>query len=144
MAKKDVAELKACPMCAGKAYVNSINRERWQGRSGCYVSCNRKSCGIHGRIYDSRAKAIAVWNSRTMQEKKEGERTPQGVSYSESESSFYLRIRDDNEIKTIRILKSDPAWETHVIEGPICTCDYSQGWVVGGRDHSPKCPFGKE
>jgi hypothetical protein len=79
-----------------------------------------------------------------MQEKKEGEKTPQGVSYSESNSSYYLRIREGNKIKTIRILKSDPNWENIIVDEPECTCDLSQGWVVGGREHSPECVFGEK
>jgi len=64
MAEKDGAELKTCPMCDGKAYANTVNRDRWQGRSGVYVSCQRKSCSVHGRVYATRAKAIAAWNTR--------------------------------------------------------------------------------
>jgi hypothetical protein len=80
-----------------------------------------------------------------MQEKKEGERVPEGVSYSESTSSFYLRVRNRDTIHSIRILKSDPDWEVRKVEPLVsCTCDLSQGWVVGGRDHAPECPVNNE
>ena len=52
-----------------------------------------------------------------MQEKKENEHTPEGVSYSESTSSYYLRIRNRDTIHSIRILKSDPDWEVRKV-GP--------------------------
>ena len=52
-----------------------------------------------------------------MQEKKECERVPEGVSYSESTSSFYLRVRTGDTIHSIRILKSDPDWEVRKV-GP--------------------------
>ena len=80
-----------------------------------------------------------------MQEKKECERTPEGVSYSESTSSSYLRIRNGDTIRSIRILKSDPDWEVNKVEPlDICTCDLSKGWVVGGADHAPECPVNNE
>lgn len=56
--------LKPCPLCDAKAYANTIVRERWEGRCGVYVSCTRKSCKLAGRVFATRALAIAAWNRR--------------------------------------------------------------------------------
>ena len=57
--------LLPCPLCDGKAYCNTVNRESWQGHSGIYVSCQRKSCRLSGRIYPTHLKAIEAWNKRS-------------------------------------------------------------------------------
>lgn len=57
-------QLRECPMCAGKAYLNKIVRDAWKGKSGMYVSCQRKSCRLSGRVYATSKRAIAAWNTR--------------------------------------------------------------------------------
>ena len=59
--------LKPC-WCGAKAYLNTIVREGWQGKSGVYVSCQRKSCALHGRVYSTRIKAVAAWNTRPVED----------------------------------------------------------------------------
>jgi hypothetical protein len=63
-----MSELRPCPRCGGKCYCNAVNRESWQGRSGIYVSCQRKSCRLAGRIYATRALAISAWNHRPVED----------------------------------------------------------------------------
>ena len=55
----------------------------------------------------------------SMKQKKECEQTPQGYSYSESNSSYYFHIRKGDSIQRIRIKKDDKKWETHKVDhGP--------------------------
>jgi hypothetical protein len=54
--------------------------------------------------------------STPMQRKEEYAVTPEGVSYSESLSFWYFRVRQGHTILTLRIRKDDPRWEVIRLE----------------------------
>ena len=57
-------KLRPCPLCGYKArFGTTVNDFKF----GVYVMCCRKSCRLKGRIYATRIKAAAAWNTRPIE-----------------------------------------------------------------------------